>query len=104
MQIKTTLRFHLTQVRIPKIKNSGDSIIQRQMLTSSHWKEWRSPMEELEKGLKGLQLYGVGGRGTVSAAQITQSSLKLDYQPKNTHGVTCVLVAYVTEDGLVGHQ
>ena len=25
MQIKTTLRFHLTPVRIAKIKNSGDS-------------------------------------------------------------------------------
>jgi hypothetical protein len=25
MQIKTTLRFHLTPVRMPKIKNSGDS-------------------------------------------------------------------------------
>jgi hypothetical protein len=25
MQIKTTLRFHLTQVRMAKIKNSGDS-------------------------------------------------------------------------------
>ena len=25
MKIKTTLRFHLTQVRIAKIKNSGDS-------------------------------------------------------------------------------
>jgi hypothetical protein len=26
MQIKTTLRFHLTPVRMAKIKNSGDSI------------------------------------------------------------------------------
>jgi hypothetical protein len=25
MQIKTTLRFHLTPVKMPKIKNSGDS-------------------------------------------------------------------------------
>jgi hypothetical protein len=25
MQIKTTLRFHLTPVRMAKIKNSGDS-------------------------------------------------------------------------------
>ena len=29
MQIKTTLRFHLTPVRIAKIKNSGDSICWR---------------------------------------------------------------------------
>jgi len=29
MQIKTTLRFHLTPVRMAKIKNSGDSICWR---------------------------------------------------------------------------
>ena len=32
MQIKTTLRFHLTPIRMPKIKNSGDSRC---------WQGWR---------------------------------------------------------------
>jgi hypothetical protein len=32
MQIKTTLRFHLTPVRMAKIKNSGDS---------RYWRGWR---------------------------------------------------------------
>jgi hypothetical protein len=34
-----------------------------------------------------------------------QSSLGLNHQPKKTHGGThAYVVAYVAEDGLVGHQ
>jgi hypothetical protein len=40
MQIKTTLRFHLTPVRMAKIKNSGD----RQQMLVRRWRKNTPPL------------------------------------------------------------
>jgi hypothetical protein len=68
------------------------------MLAANHWTEQGVPSEGVGKRTEGAEgvCYPIG-RTTISTNKTPQSSQGLNYQPM-------VPVAYVAEDGLVGHQ
>jgi hypothetical protein len=113
MQIKATLRFYLTPIRMAKIKNSGDSRCWQecgergtllhcwwdcrlvQPLWKSVWQFLRKlitgpPMEELENVSKELKR---------SATPSGEQHYELTSTPE-----LLTLAAYVSKDDLVGHH
>ena len=63
-----------------------------------------SSMEELEKGLEELKGFASIGRTTIPTNHISQSSHKLNHQPKLNIESLMAPATYVTEDSFVKHQ
>jgi hypothetical protein len=71
MQIKTTLRFHLTPVRMAKIKNSGDSRCWRGCgERGTPLKSFLSAMQALESSV--VKSTGCSSRGPMLVSQQPQ--------------------------------
>jgi hypothetical protein len=79
--------------------------IQIWLHSAKHRTEHRDPNGEVRARTKVAE--GVChpiGRTTVSTNQTPQSSKRLNYQPKSTHGEPLAPDGYVAEDGLICHH